>query len=69
MSRITAFVAALAFVASASVVSAGGLAAPEEDSEVIAVVPGAAPVSSANINPALFLIPLVLIPVLSSGSH
>lgn len=48
MSRITAFVAALAFVASATVVSAGGLAAPEEDDEVIAVIPGAAPVSGGS---------------------
>ncbi|MFN7224190.1 MAG: hypothetical protein ACK4MS_09235 [Paracoccaceae bacterium] len=46
MSRITAFVAALAIVASASVASAGGPVVIEEEDNVIAVIPGAAPVSS-----------------------
>jgi hypothetical protein len=71
MSRITAFIAALAFVASATVVSAGGLAAPEEDDEVIAVIPGAAPVSSAGGTGILLGVgALALVGVaLSSGSH
>ncbi len=53
MSRITAFVAALAIVASASVASAGGPVVIEEEDNVIAVIPGAAPASSLGSGPVI----------------
>jgi len=71
MSRITAFVAALAFVASASVATAGGLSAPEEDDDVIVVLPGTAAVSSMGTGAVVAGVAgLVLLgAALSSGSH
>ncbi|NEX48048.1 hypothetical protein [Pseudotabrizicola algicola] len=74
MSRITALVASLALAASATVASAGGLAAPEEDNTVIAVVPGAKPVGSmgnagvAAAGAAALLLALAL-KKNNSGSH
>lgn len=69
MSRITAFVAALAFAASATVASAGGLAAPEEDNEVIAVIPGAKPAPALGAGAAAAALLLALALKNDSGSH
>lgn len=74
MSRITAFVAALAIVASASVASAGGPVVIEEEDNVIAVIPGAAPASSLGSGPVIAgVLGLALLAAVvsknNSGSH
>ncbi|MFN3845699.1 MAG: hypothetical protein ACK4RZ_07735 [Paracoccaceae bacterium] len=73
MYRISAFVAALAVVASASVASAGGPVVIEEEDNVIAVIPGAAPVSSmgsgAVIAGVVGIALLAAIANNNSGSH
>jgi hypothetical protein len=71
MTRITSFVAALAFVASASVAAAGGLGAPEQDDEVIVVQPAARQANGLGVLPVLGL-GLLLVAAASSnssGSH